>query len=318
MGKAETCNTRCTLHMITNSAFMMLLSNASFFITKTVFAEKGFTNELSPFLMFDYAAPKQFQPSRIGNRRGVGQHPHRGFETVTIAFQGEVEHKDSNGNWGVIGPGDCQWMTAGKGIVHEEFHSQAFTRRGGMFEMCQLWVNLPKEHKMSEPRYQSILTETIPKVPLRSSADGGGDVCTDEKIALKDGYARIIAGEFQGQKGPAQTFTHINLWDVVILNKKKEFELELPGGHTAMVFVRKGGVNVQGKELKLADMVVMSREGEKLIVQATMKDTSLLILSGEPIDEPIAARGPFVMNSQQELIDAHADFHRGLNGFKHF
>jgi len=295
------------LYLIPSLSFTILLP-----INTTVFAEKAFTNELSPFLMFDYAAPKQFSPSKTGQHRGVGQHPHRGFETVTIAFQGEVEHKDSNGNSGVIGPGDCQWMTAGRGIVHEEYHSEEFTRKGGMFEFCQLWVNLPKVDKMKKSRYQAILNESIPKVALRST-DG---VCLDEQKALEDGYARIIAGEFQGKKGPAKTFSPVNLWDVVLLNKNKTFELDIPDGHNSLVFVRRGAVEVQGKALGLADVAIMNRNGEKFTVKATEKNTSLLIMSGEPIDEPIAARGPFVMNTQKQLNDAMQDFQRGLNGFE--
>ena len=287
-----------------------------------VFADKAFTSELSPFLMFDYAAPKHFGPARDGHRRGVGQHPHRGFETVTIAFQGEVEHRDSKGNSGVIGPGDCQWMTAAKGIVHEEFHSNSFAKSGGTFEMCQLWVNLPKSDKMSEPRYQPILDKDIPKVSLKEigvDSDSNGKECVDEDLKLKNGYARIIAGEFRGVKGPAKTFTHVDLWDIAIANKDKDFELEIPEGHTTMVFVRRGGVEVQGKELFLADVAIMNRKGTKLTVRATEEDSSVLILSGEPIvGEPIAARGPFVMNTHQELIDAMRDYHLGKNGFEHY
>lgn len=286
-----------------------------------VFANKAFTNELSPFLMFDYAAPKEFPPSAkradSGNRRGVGQHPHRGFETVTISFQGEVEHGDSRGNKGVIGPGDVQWMTAAKGIIHDEYHSTKFTREGGIFEMCQLWINLPKESKMVEPRYQGILDSDIPKVPLRSNSSDDKDVCNEEE-SLKEGYARIIAGEFHGVKGPAMTFSPVNLWDVGLLKKEKEFELEFIEGHTTLVFVRRGSVEVQGKALSLADVAIMEQAGKKLTVKATKDDTSLLILSGEPINEPIAARGPFVMNTQQELREAMHDYQFGMNGFHHY
>lgn len=289
-----------------------------------VFADKAFTSELSPFLMFDYAAPHQFAPAFGGKRRGVGQHPHRGFETVTIAFQGEVEHRDSKGNSGVIGPGDCQWMTAARGIIHEEFHSHSFAKSGGTFEMCQLWVNLPMNYKMSEPKYQPILDKDIPKVPLKaktekSASDSSEKECIDGDQARKDGYARIIAGNFRGVEGPARTFTPVDLWDIIIFNTDQEFELELPEGHTTMVFVRRGGVEVEGKDLFLADVAIMNREGTKLVVRATEEDTSILVLSGAPIvGEPIAARGPFVMNTQHELMEAMRDYQRGLNGFEHF
>eukprot|EP00814_Leptocylindrus_danicus_P001631 CAMPEP_0116025542 /NCGR_PEP_ID=MMETSP0321-20121206/13129_1 /TAXON_ID=163516 /ORGANISM="Leptocylindrus danicus var. danicus, Strain B650" /LENGTH=309 /DNA_ID=CAMNT_0003497793 /DNA_START=160 /DNA_END=1089 /DNA_ORIENTATION=+ len=282
------------------------------FLVYPVFANKAFTQELSPFLMFDYAAPKEFPPQKnLNRRRGVGQHPHRGFETVTIAFQGEVEHADSQGNNDVIGPGDVQWMTAAKGIIHEEFHSTEFSKRGGVFEMCQLWVNLPKKYKMKKPRYQPILAKDIPSVPLVSVNDEkegeqGENVCT-----LEEANAKIISGEFRGVKGPAKTFSPVNLWIVSLSTKAKEFELEFVEGHTTLVFVQKGGITVQGKELNLADVAIMDRAGSKLVIKATQKNTSLLILSGEPIDEPIAARGPFVMNTDKELRQAMVDFQRG-------
>jgi redox-sensitive bicupin YhaK (pirin superfamily) len=289
-----------------------------------VFADKAFTSELSPFLMFDYAAPKEFPPEKNPNRnrRGVGQHPHRGFETVTVAFQGEVEHADSEGNSGVIGPGDVQWMTAARGIIHEEFHSTEFSKRGGIFEMFQLWVNLPSSKKMSKPRYQPILAKDIPQVPLAivgksgdGDGDGDSDVCTS---TVEEGYAKIIAGNFRGTEGPAKTFTPVDIWVVSLLTKQKEFELEFVEGHTTLLFVQNGSVEIQGKALNLADVAIMDRKGTKLTIRATQKNTSLLILSGEPIDEPIAARGPFVMNTQHELQQAMTDYQRGTHGFNHF
>jgi len=289
-----------------------------------VFANKAFTSELSPFLMFDYAAPKEFPPEKNPNyRRGVGQHPHRGFETVTVAFQGEVEHADSEGHSGVIGPGDVQWMTAARGIIHEEFHSTEFSKRGGIFEMFQLWVNLPSSKKMSKPRYQPILAKDIPQVPLaivgKSGEDDGGgsgsDVCTS---TVEEGYAKIIAGNFRGTEGPAKTFTPVDMWVVSLLTKQKEFELEFVEGHTTLLFVQNGSVEIQGKTLDLADVAIMDREGTKLTIRATQKNTSLLVLSGEPIDEPIAARGPFVMNTHGELQQAFRDYQRGTHGFRHF
>lgn len=273
-----------------------------------VFANKAFTKEMSPFLMFDYAPPKDFPPN-YGKKLGVGQHPHRGFETVTLAFQGEVEHADSEGNRDVIGPGDVQWMSAARGIVHEEFHSTDFSMKGGMFEMCQLWVNLPKDKKMTKPRYQPILDKNIPKAPLL--AEGSSDVNDN----LNDGYARIIAGELRGVKGPAETFTPINLWDVVILNTESKFQFDIADGHNLVVFVRRGSVTIQGKALDTAEVAIMGTEGTELVIQAKEPNTSLLFLSGEPIDEPIAARGPFVMNTQKELQDAWTDYRKGINGF---
>lgn len=270
--------------------------------------------------MFDYAAPKEFQPTT--RRRGVGQHPHRGFETVTIAFQGEVEHRDSTGNSGVIGPGDVQWMTAAKGIIHEEFHSTKFAKEGGMFEMCQLWVNLPSSKKMTEPRYQPILNKDIPKVALPSVSSSSSVSSEEEKVCSpaedNDGWVRIIAGDFRGNKGPAMTFTPINLWDVGLTKKDREYELDFVEGHNTVLFVRRGSVEIQGKALGLADVAIMEKAGTKLTVKSTMEDTSLLILSGEPIDEPIAARGPFVMNTYGELAEAMQDYQMGRNGFDHF
>lgn len=275
-----------------------------------VFSDKAFTQELSPFLMFDYAAPKDFPPT--SRRRGVGQHPHRGFETVTLAFQGEVEHADSEGNRDVIGPGDVQWMTAARGIVHEEFHSTAFAKDGGTFEMCQLWVNLPKRQKMASPKYQALLDKNIPKVELLS-VDEGLDECS--VATLEDGYARVIAGEFRGVRGPADTVTPINMWDVVLLKSSAKYQFELPEGHTLLVFVRRGSIKVQGEPLGLADVAIMNEQGVRLTIQAMENNSSVLILSGEPIHEPIAARGPFVMNTSEELREANRDYRSGINGF---
>jgi len=265
--------------------------------------------------MFDYASPRYFEPiSNVNEKRGVGQHPHRGFETVTLAFQGEVEHSDSEGNQDVIGPGDVQWMTAARGIVHEEFHSTKFSERGGVFEMCQLWVNLPAEDKMSMPRYQPILDGNIPKVELISGGGSAGEgSCSIAR--LEDGYNRVIAGTFRNTTGPAKTFTPVNLWDVVLLNRNLQFQFDITEGHTTLVFVRRGAVTVQGKQLNTADVAIMSAEGLTLMLQATKEETALLILSGEPINESIAARGPFVMNTQKELQEAVRDYQLGQNGF---
>lgn len=281
-----------------------------------VFSELAFTNELSPWLMFDYAAPKEFSPSR--SRRGVGQHPHRGFETVTIAFQGEVEHGDSVGNRDVIGPGDVQWMTAARGIVHEEFHSDSFAKTGGVFEMCQLWLNLPAKNKMGPPRYQPILDKEIPRVPLLPAG-----LSADECRALQDNgdgaSVRIIAGELDGIRGPASTFTPVELWDMELGSLvNTPYEVQLPEGHNCIVFVRRGRAMVgavgQEKPIEAQGVALMHREGSVLRVLATELGTQLLVLGGEPINEPIAASGPFVMNTQQELQQANADYRAGRLG----
>ena len=251
--------------------------------------------ERSPFLLLDYAAPTEFGPNP-GYRRGVGQHPHRGFETVTIVYEGEVEHRDSTGRGGVIGRGDVQWMTAGGGILHEEFHSHEYSRTGGPFEMVQLWVNLPAKDKMTAPGYQAITDATIPQVAL-------GDA----------GTARIIAGELDGSKGPASTFSPMNVWDVRI-HAGKPVDLPQPEGWTTLVVVLDGTVQVNGDAvLRPAQMVTLSTEGTGLHIEAN-SDAKILVLSGEPIDEPVVGYGPFVMNSQQQIAEAIRDFNTGKFG----
>ena len=249
----------------------------------------------SPFLMLDYAAPTRFEPT--SQRRGVGQHPHRGFETVTIVYEGEVEHRDSTGNGGVIGRGDVQWMTAGSGILHEEFHSTGFGQRGGPFEMVQLWVNLPKQDKMTAPGYQGILDAQIPAVAL---PDGAGTV-------------RVIAGVFDGNAGPARTFSPMNVWDVR-LAAGKSVELPQAEGWTTMLVVLAGTVMLNGGTvLREKQMATLSTEGTDVAIEAN-GDAKLLLLAGQPIDEPVVGYGPFVMNSQQEIIQAIADFNSGKFG----
>ena len=264
------------------------------FPVRPLFGQLAFSAELSPFLMFDYGGPMIFDVTK--NKRGVGAHPHRGFETVTIALQGEIEHGDSVGNRGVIGPGDVQWMTAASGIVHEEMHSQAFAAQGGMLEMVQLWVNLPAKFKMSPPRYQSILNSDIPVVAL---PDGGGSV-------------RVIAGEYANLKGAADTYRLINLWDIQ-LNSGKSLSLHLRSGDTTLIFVRKGKVALAGTTVGTADVVHLTREGNGILLQA-LEDTQLMVLNGEPINEPIAAQGPFVMNTDAELREAISDYQSGRMG----
>jgi len=276
-----------------------------------VLANKAFTNDVSPFLMFDYGAPKEFPPTT--RRLGVGQHPHRGFETVTVALQGEVEHGDSQGNKGVIGPGDVQWMTAARGIVHEEFHSTNFAKKGGVFEMYQIWVNLPSAKKMIKPNYQEIKNKDIPVQELVSE-----QCAADGSSTASDGSVRIIAGLYRGVHGAANTHSPVNLWDVKITNTERVYDFEIADGHTTLVFVRRGSVDIVGTksaQLNLNDVAIMSLNGTKVSLRAKDADTQLLFLSGEPLNEPIAAQGPFVMNTRAELQQAIKDYQSGTNGF---
>jgi redox-sensitive bicupin YhaK (pirin superfamily) len=267
-----------------------------------VFDEFAFTLAISPFLMFDYGAPKYFPPTT--KKLGVGQHPHRGFETVTIAFQGEVEHRDCNGGHGIIGPGDVQWMTAASGVVHEEFHSRKFAETGGTMEMAQLWVNLPALHKMDPPKYQAILSTQISEVPIKNDS----------------GLVRIIAGEYNGIRGPAQTVTPINVWDVTI-HQGQRVSFSVADGFNVILFVRSGTVTCLLNEdsttvLSEMQVAILSTEGNQFDIQENSMNASakLLILSGEPINEPIAARGPFVMNTNEELTQAMIDYRNGKLG----
>ena len=262
------------------------------FPVRSLFSYNTLGTHISPFLLLDYAGPHYFEPTT--DRRGVGQHPHRGFETVTIVYDGEVEHRDSAGNGGVIGPGDVQWMTAAGGIIHEEYHSPAFAKTGGPFRMIQLWVNLPAKDKMAPGGYQGIVDADIPVVDL---PDGAGKV-------------RIIAGDFGGVRGPARTFTPINVWDVA-LNRDADVTLDLPEGHTAMLVALTGHVTVGGTQgAGEAEMILLGREGTDMTVHAD-GDAKLLVLTGEPIDEPIAGHGPFVMNSEAEIRQAIDDYNSG-------
>ena len=264
------------------------------FNVRPVFAQLAFTPDISPFLMFDYAAPREF--AATDEKRGVGPHPHRGFETVTIAFQGEVEHGDSVGNRGVIGPGDVQWMTAASGIIHEEFLARDFLRRGGTLEMVQLWVNLPARYKMIAPKYQPILNQDIPVVQLPDNS----------------GTVRVIAGNFAGAQGAASTYSPVNLWDIA-LNAGKSVELTVPEGHSAMLFVRHGKIAIEDAVIGAADLVLLERDGTSIKLQA-LEESSILLMGGEPIAEPIIASGPFVMNTEQEIRLAMMDYQSGRMG----
>jgi hypothetical protein len=265
------------------------------FPVRTLFSYDTLGKHISPFLLLDHAGPAEFTPTT--ERRGVGQHPHRGFETVTIVYDGEVQHRDSTGSGGTIGPGDVQWMTAASGIIHEEFHSEDFARRGGKLEMVQLWVNLPAKDKMADAGYQTILDRDIPSIPLPDNA----------------GSLRLIAGEFDGHTGPSRTFTPIDVWDIR-LNAGKLLTLDLHEGRNTALVVLRGTVQVNGLELaREGQLALFERDGAQLTLEAN-GDAVVLLLSGEPIDEPIVGHGPFVMNTEQEIHQAFADFQSGRFG----
>lgn len=264
------------------------------FPVRNLFPSNDLDRAVDPFLMLDYAGPQYFPPT--DHPRGVGEHPHRGFETVTIVYEGVVAHRDSAGNAGVIGPGDVQWMTAASGIVHEEFHETEFAKQGGTLHAIQLWVNLPRASKMSAPGYQTILNADIPAVDL----DGRGTL-------------RVIAGSYGGQKGPARTFTAIQLYDVR-LNAGGRASLTVPEGNNSSIFVLQGRASVNGsREAGEAELIVCERNGTQITVDASA-ESRLLVMSGTPIDEPIARYGPFVMNTKAELIQAVQDYQAGKMG----
>ncbi len=265
------------------------------FPVRSLFSNETHGQHVSPFLLMDFAGPADFPAAK--KPRGVGVHPHRGFETVTIVYQGEVEHRDSTGKGGLIGPGDVQWMTAASGILHEEFHSEAFTRKGGTLEMVQLWVNLPAKDKNAAPGYQTLLDADIPAIELPEAA----------------GKVRVIAGEYAGRKGPARTFTPINIWDLR-LRQGGSTSLTLPEGHTVGLVVLRGGVRVNGGDVsREAQFVLLDRNGGAFTLEAE-GDASVLIVSGEPIDEPVVMHGPFVMNTVGEIKQAMLDFQSGRFG----
>lgn len=265
------------------------------FPVRNLFPSNELDREVSPFLMLDYAGPQYFAPT--DHPRGVGEHPHRGFETVTIVYEGVVAHRDSAGHAGVIGPGDVQWMTAASGIVHEEFHEQEFAKQGGTLHAIQLWVNLPRASKMSMPGYQTILNEDIPAIDLEGGA----------------GRLRVIAGAFQGRKGPARTFTPVELYDLQ-LKKGHRVQLEMPSGQNTSIFVLQGRASANGSnEAGEAELILCNREGSQVTVEAR-EDSRILVMSGEPIEEPIARYGPFVMNTREELIQAVQDYQAGKMG----
>lgn len=251
-------------------------------------------DRLSPFFLLDYNAPVEFSPRE--QPRGVGVHPHRGFETVTIAFKGKVAHHDSAGNSGVIGEGDVQWMTAGSGVLHKEYHEQEFSRTGGPFHMVQLWVNLPKKHKMEAPRYQPIKKADMALVRL---PDGKSE-------------ARVIAGELFGAKGPAKTWSPI-IAAVLNVGAGGEARLSLPANFNSTMLLVQGSANVNGSDAPADHLVVLRNDGDEVNVSSAGGAT-LLVLSGEPLNEPIAAYGPFLMNTVEELQQAFKDVAAGKFG----
>jgi redox-sensitive bicupin YhaK (pirin superfamily) len=254
----------------------------------------GSLSRMSPFLVLDYAGPALFESA--DQPRGVGEHPHRGFETVTIVYQGEVEHRDSTGKGGVIGAGDVQWMTAGSGILHEEFHSESFSQSGGMLEMVQLWVNLPTEHKMTTPKYQAILNQDIPEIELPKNA----------------GTVRVIAGSYGDVSGPADTFSPMSVLDICL--DPGQSRINVPAGWNTLLVVLRGKVKINDDRLaEEAQLVVLDRVGEYLDIEAS-DDAKLLLLTGEPINEPVVGYGPFVMNTQEEIYRAMADYKSGKFG----
>jgi redox-sensitive bicupin YhaK (pirin superfamily) len=265
------------------------------FPVRSLFSYNDLGQDISPFLLLDYAGPENFPPST--HRRGVGAHPHRGFETVTIVYSGEVEHRDSSGGGGTIGPGDVQWMTAASGLIHEEFHGTAFAQRGGPFEMVQLWVNLAAKDKTAPPAYQSISNADIPQVELPSGA----------------GVVRVIAGEYQDKRGPARTFSPMNVWDMRLTRGARE-EFHVPAGWTTALVVLKGEVRFGTGEIAgPAELAVFARDADVFEIEA-LKDATILVLNGKPLNEPIAGMGPFVMNTQAEIEQAMADYRSGRMG----
>lgn len=254
----------------------------------------GQTDRVSPFLLLDYTGLEYF--AGADKPRGVGEHPHRGFETVTLVYQGEVAHKDSTGQGGVIGPGDVQWMTAGSGILHEEFHSESFTQTGGMLEMVQLWVNLPAEHKMTLPNYQAIESGAIPELELPGQT----------------GSIRVIAGSYADTSGPARTFSPMTVLDMRL--SSGQAKINVPNGWNTLLVVLQGKIKINDDRVaEAAQLVVLDRAGAYLDIE-TGDDAKALLLAGEPIDEPVVGYGPFVMNSEIEIRQALADYRAGKFG----
>ena len=249
---------------------------------------------MSPFFLLDYNAKVEFSPT--STPRGVGVHPHRGFETVTIAYHGRIAHHDSAGNSGVIGEGDVQWMTAASGLLHKEYHEESFSRAGGLFQMVQLWVNLPAQYKMSPPKYQEITHGMMGNYPLPADK----------------GRVEIIAGEYKGVKGPASTFTPMHVYNLR-LKKSAKLDLEFPSHYNTGFLIIEGNAVVNDKEAGADHFILFKNDGESISVEA-LEDSIILVLSGEPINEPIAQYGPFLMNTWEELEQAIQDVNAGKFG----
>ena len=271
------------------------------FPVRNIFSYDDIAEEISPFLLLDYAGPAEFPPSK--KPRGVGEHPHRGFETVSIVYHGEVSHRDSSGGGGTIGPGEVQWMTAASGVVHEEFHGPNYSRTGGPFQMVQLWVNLPRKDKMTSPRYQAITAAQIPSVELPGQA----------------GQVRVIAGECLGARGPALTFSPMNVWDVRLAARSRS-GWEFAEGHTVAVLVLEGRIRIPAstaeavtQELAEAELAVFEKQGSRFLIES-MDDSKLLFLTGEPLNDPIVGYGPFVMCTEEEIRQAFRDYQSGRMG----
>ncbi|WP_288062443.1 pirin family protein [Rodentibacter caecimuris] len=271
------------------------------FHVASMFSYNDKDKNLDPFLLMDYNPPKYFQGGRRDNSefdlRGVEEHPHRGFETVTIAYQGEVSHRDSHGGGGTIGTGDVQWMTAGSGVMHEEMHSEKFAKEGGLFEMVQLWVNLPAKDKMTEPKYQAIKSADIPVVKLPNDA----------------GQVRVIAGELLGATGSASTFSPINMWDTT-MNANATHTFSVPESHNIVILVLEGTIQVGGEAIaRRGELVTFERGGADVLIESN-NEAKLLILTGEPLNEPIVGYGPFVMNTREQIVEAFNDVQSGKFG----
>jgi redox-sensitive bicupin YhaK (pirin superfamily) len=270
------------------------------FPVKNLFSYDRLGQAISPFLLLDYAAPYHFSPTT--QQHGVGSHPHRGFETVTLAYQGEVTHKDSAGGGGTIQSGDVQWMTAGAGLVHEEFHSAEFAQKGGLFEMVQLWVNLPAADKMTAPKYQAIAAKDIPVIEFEHAA----------------GHIRVIAGRYMDghaeHHGPASTHTPVNVWDGQLKAGQVQ-HLHVPVDHNVLLVVLSGEMQLNGTQhVQDSSIVMFAQDGEADIRLEALQDSKFLLLTGQPLNEPIQGYGPFVMNSKDEIIQAFNDFNSGKFG----
>ncbi|MEJ2899185.1 pirin family protein [Acinetobacter sp. NS-4] len=270
------------------------------FPVKNLFSYDRLGQAISPFLLLDYAAPYHFSPTT--QQHGVGSHPHRGFETVTLAYQGEVTHKDSAGGGGTIQSGDVQWMTAGAGLVHEEFHSEDFAKNGGLFEMVQLWVNLPAADKMTPPKYQAIQSHDIPVIEFEQGA----------------GHIRVIAGRYMDgdaeYRGPASTHSPVNVWDGELKAEQVQ-HLHVPVDHNVLVVVLSGEMQLNGTQhVQDSSIVMFAQDGEADIQLEAIKDSKFLLLTGQPLNEPIQGYGPFVMNSKDEIVQAFNDFNSGKFG----